>query len=218
MGESDSKLGRNMIRQEYISALAKVEVFRSKLNEPGFVINKPLPRYNCSRSALFGSDLSLCMEFLRKRGLIPVCDHSIKRLSESTYPCSHPEFLEVYDRVIFTDMPVLEKLTQDDPSIVWISWDSQFGLAADKYFEKFRRIGQVYGIVGASGLSGGYAGLRLSEIVNSEGDDGVLLRIKKIAYFYAGVQPAEASADLVDNLLKHESPIEPKILSSKEDK
>lgn len=189
--------GRKMSRQEYLKALAKIEVFRGKLNEPGFVINKSLPQYNCSKTARFGHDLSLAMEFLRKRGLIPVCDRSIERLSISSFPCTHPEFLEVYDRVIFTDMLVLEKLTQDNPSVVWISWGTPMGLAADKYFDNFRRNGQVYGIVGASVFNGGYAGLRLYEIVNCEGP-GVLRRSKKIAYFCAGVEPAEASADLVD--------------------
>lgn len=188
-----------MNQQEYLRVLSEVEVFRSKLNVPGLVSDKSLPRYNCSRTALFGHDLSLAMEFLRKQGLIPVCDHSVERLSVSSFPCSHPEFLEVYDRVIFTDMPVLEKLTQDDPSIVWISWGSQFGLVADKYFKEFRRNGQVYGIVGASGLSGGYAGLWLYEIVNFEGNDGVLRRKRRIASFEAGLQPP---ADSTDELAK----------------
>ena len=193
-----------MNQHEYLRVLSEVEVFRSKLNESGFIINKSLPRYNCSRTELFGLDLSLCMEFLRERGLIPVCDHSIKRLSESAYPCSHPEFLEVYDRVIFTDMPVLEQLTQYDPSVVWISCGSPMGLAVDKYFDNFRRNGQVYGIVGASAFNGGYAGLRLYEIDNCDGD-GVLRRSKRISFFYVGVQPAGTTVASVDSLLREDS-------------
>lgn len=185
-----------MNRQEYLKVLSEVEVFRSKLNVPGFVSDNPPPRYDfCSKNALFGYDLSLCMEFLRKRDLIPVCDSSVKRLSENIYPCSHPEFLEVYDRAIFTNMTVLEKLTQDDPSIVWISWGHSMGLAAKKYLDNFKRIGQIYGIVGASAFNNGYAGLRLFEIENIEGPNASS-RSKKIAFFYRGPQPAEATASL----------------------
>jgi hypothetical protein len=195
--------------QEYLRVLSEVEVFRSKLNVPGFVSDKSPPRYDfCSKNARFGYDLSLCMEFLRKRGLIPVCDPSVKRLSEDIYPCSHPEFLGVYDRVTFTNMTVLEKLTQDDPSIVWISWGSSFGLADQKYLYKFRRIGQIYGIVGASALNSGYAGLRLFEIENIEGPN-VLSRSKKIAFFYRGPQPTEATATLIDSLQNQDDPLDP---------
>lgn len=193
-----------MNQQKYLRVLSEIEVFRSNLNVPGFVSDKSLPRYNCSRTALFGHDLSLAMEFLRKRGLIPVCDPSVERLSISSFPCSHPEFLEVYDRVIFTDMPVLEKLTQDDPSIVWISLGSPMGIAANKYFDNFRRNGQVYGIVGASLFNDGYAGLKLYEIENSEGL-GVIDLSKSIAFFYVGAQPAGATAASVNSLLKKDS-------------
>lgn len=192
------QLGNRFSRQEYLKVLAKVEVFRNNLNVPGYVNDKSLPRYNRSRTAIFGHDLSLAMEFLRKRGLIPICDKSVEQLSKSAFPCSDPEYLEVYDRVIFTDMRVLDKLTKDDPSIVWISWGSQMGLAADKYFDNFRRDGQVYGIVGASASNGGYAGLRLCEVVNCEGP-GVLRRSKQIANFCAGVEPL---ADKADGLAK----------------
>ncbi|PKO91025.1 MAG: hypothetical protein CVU15_11505 [Betaproteobacteria bacterium HGW-Betaproteobacteria-1] len=106
-------------------------------------------------------------------------------------------------------MTVLEKLTQDDPSIVWISWGHSMGLAAKKYLDNFKRIGQIYGIVGASAFNNGYAGLRLFEIENIEGPNASS-RSKKIAFFYRGPQPAEATASLIDSLQNQDDPLDPK--------
>lgn len=90
-----------MNQQEYLRTLSQVKKFRSKFSIPRVIINKPLPQHNCSRTALFGSDLSLYMKYLRKRNLIPVCDPSVERHTRSSFRCTHLEFLEVFNKVIF---------------------------------------------------------------------------------------------------------------------
>lgn len=177
-----------MNQQEYLRVLSLIEEFRAQPSVSKSILKQAIPQSNCSQNALFGADLSLCVEYLRVRNLIPVCDSSAKQVTQSQFPCTHPEFLEVFDRVIFTDMEVLAKLAHDDPSIVWITWGSQFGVFAHKYLEEtIFNDGQIYGIVGASALNGGYGGLVLYEINESHWSYSNFGR--KIAKFDYGEKP-----------------------------
>jgi len=117
------------------------------------------------RPEAFGLDFSLCAEYLKLRGLIPVCDMSVKAiLLRGAEDCPHQEFLEIFDNALFASIPVLNRLCMDISNIVWISCGTQFGLPLgysecridEGYFRD-----RLYGIVGASALNRGYAGLHI---------------------------------------------------------
>lgn len=85
-------------------------------------------------------------------------------------------------------MEFVAKLARDNPSVVWITWDSSFGVGVSKYLEEtIFNDGQIYGIVGASALSGGYSGIVLYEL--SGGGWSAYNFGQKIAKFDASEEP-----------------------------
>lgn len=135
-----------------------------------FVLQKGI---SYSRNALFGIDIALCAEYLRPRNLIPVCDGSVSSIIiRSSFPCTHPEYLEIFDYVIFTGMETLARLAKEYPRIVWISCGTSFGLPIrdnkDSKISQSLTDGRLFGIVGGSAFNNRYAGLTLYEW-NSEG-------------------------------------------------
>jgi hypothetical protein len=122
----------------------------------------------CSRNALFGVDIALCAEYLRPFNLIPVCDLSVSSIIvKSSFPCTHPEYLEIFDHIVFTEMATLARIAREDQRVVWVSCGTSFGLpirdSKDSKISQSLTDGRLYGIVGGSALNGGYAGLTLYE-------------------------------------------------------
>lgn len=153
--------------------------------------NKPpsLPKdIFCSRNAIFGADFSLCVEYLRPLNQIPVCDFSVSSIIiRSSFPCTHPEYLEIFNHVVFTGMATLAKIAQEDPRIVWISCGTSFGLPLFYKECKISQVltdGRIYGIVAGSALNQGYAGLTLYEWNSESWAKGQLGRI--VAKFKRG--------------------------------
>ena len=119
-----------------------------------------------TRDAVFGVDFSLCNEYLKTWGLIPVCDTSVASilLRGGRVAASHPEYLEIFEHVVFAGMHVLNRLVKEREDIVWISCGTQFGLPllypdckiGDGYTK-----GRFYGVVSASALNGGYGAVNL---------------------------------------------------------
>lgn len=131
-----------------------------------------------SRSACFGVDFSLCNEYLKARGLIPVCDGSVRSiLLREPDKCSNPEYLEIFDDVIFTGGMLLGRLVKDFSNVVWISCGTSFGLSLAYPEYRFSDVieeGRLYGVVGASALNQGYGALTIYQWKGSKEEKGLL--------------------------------------------
>lgn len=133
-----------------------------------------------SRSACFGVDFSLCNEYLKARGLIPVCDGSVRSiLLREPDKCSNPEYLEIFDDVIFTGGMLLNRLVKDFSNVVWISCGTSLsGLpirdCAEYKFSDVIEEGRLYGVVGASILNQGYGALTIYQWKGSKEEKGLL--------------------------------------------
>lgn len=130
------------------------------------------------RNACFGVDFSLCNEYLKARGLIPVCDGSVRSiLLREPDKCSNPEYLEIFDDVVFTGI-LLNRLVKDFSNVVWIGCGTSFGLSIrdndECKFADVIRDGGLYGVVGASALNQGYGALTLYQWKGNKEEKGLL--------------------------------------------
>jgi hypothetical protein len=142
-----------------------------------------------SRNSLFGVDIALCAQYLRQLNLIPVCDNSVSSvIVKSSFSCTHPEYLEIFDHVVFTEMVTLARIVREDQRVVWVSCGTSFGLpirdSKDSQISQSLTDGRLYGVVGGSALNGGYAGLTLYEWNSEDWAKGHFGRI--VGKFYHG--------------------------------
>ena len=133
----------------------------------------------------FLADLSLCEHHVTQLGLVLVCDFSVKALilDRIANHGDRPEVVThapVLDRVPIKSEKSLVPIVQERDDVVWISCGTPLGLPL--LFEPVRsRIPErrIVGVVGASALNDGYAGLFLHRWLERRLED-------QIVGFYGG--------------------------------
>ena len=134
----------------------------------------------------FLADLAACEAYLQNRQLTPVCDMSVKALIlDRIIALRAPEVtdhLDVLERVQVLERPSLAHVVWENPSWVWVSCGTQFGLQiAQSPLGVAHQKGQLVGVAGVSAINAGYGGLTLYEWGNGR----LGAKLKK---FYGGLE------------------------------
>jgi len=133
------------------------------------------------REVAFGIDFTLCAEYLKAHGLIPVCDGSVRSLFlKGAVTNEDRKYLEIFDSVTFTGPHVLRRLVKEREDVVWISSGSSFGCPLRSQAEKLREIyteGRLLGVGSGSMLNGGYGGISLYKFTHENTDIGLGERV-----------------------------------------